>query len=54
MPKVINPVLDPFVEGIRSEVGPKLILPVVGVAGLLMFGVYYMGVRSGRKQRSFS
>jgi hypothetical protein len=53
LPKVVNPVLDPFVEGIRDEVGPKLLLPVAGLAGLLMFGVYYMGVRSGRKQRSF-
>lgn len=51
LPKVVDPVLNPFVAGLTSEVGPKLLAPIAGglFAGLLgIFGLgYVVGRRSG-------
>jgi len=48
LPKVIDPVINPFTKGLAAEAGPRLLLPVfAGLAGL--FGVgYVLGRRSRR------
>lgn len=48
LPKVVDPVIQPFTKGLAAEAGPRLLLPVfAGLAGLFGLG-YVLGRRSRR------
>lgn len=50
LPKVIDPVLNPFVAGLSSEVGPKLLAPIAGGLLLGLAGIFGLGYAIGRRR----
>lgn len=46
MPKVIDPVLQPFTRGLAAEAGPRLLLPLAAA----LVGIFGLGYAIGRRR----